>query len=270
MSTETVSQVDALINVFTTDKVLIKKLFKTTNVKIEYEKDNKLSVIAKTPRLIIRPVEIDDIEFYQNELWGSHDVMKYFGSGNLRLYWNKSKSKEIDYAKERISIWINRWNKSNPFSGYTVETKYNQQKIGHIIIGGGELAFLFSKKSWGNGYGTESIIVLTNIILPTLIKNNFASTNNINKIIATVRIENIASQRVMEKAGFKTDKKLYFKRFDDSLYKRYYYEASVESLVEILARKVCVRIALHENELVKYFFVLANRVAKASGSHLSI
>eukprot|EP01084_Bolivina_argentea_P050185 92273_1 len=96
---------------------ILHRLFKKTEIKIEYTEEVHISVIARTPRLTIRPVEHGDIEFYQNQLFGSQDVMKQFGSGNIRLYWPNTKNKKINYAKHRINGWIKKWNKNNPFSG---------------------------------------------------------------------------------------------------------------------------------------------------------
>eukprot|EP01084_Bolivina_argentea_P281436 481524_1 len=235
MSDKLLVLIDNLID-FVTDEIdsidKTGRLFETTKIKIHHQKKTEISVIATTQRLIIRPVQHDDIDFYQNKLWGSEVVMKKFGSGNVRLFWPNTTTKEINYAKNRIEIWIKRWKQNNPFSGYTVVETQTNNKIGHVIVGEGELAFLFEQNSWCKGYGTEAVTTLINIIIPYLYKHSYSM--NIDNICATVRADNIASQRVMEKSGLKTDRKVHFKRFEDSLYERLTYEISIASLVENL------------------------------------
>eukprot|EP01083_Nonionella_stella_P116943 347955_1 len=80
---------------------MIKRLAQRSKVNIEYKTGTQISVIAMTPRLTIRPVQYDDIDFFQTKLYGAQEVMNTYGSGNVRLFWNDKHTKEINYAKKK-------------------------------------------------------------------------------------------------------------------------------------------------------------------------
>eukprot|EP01083_Nonionella_stella_P116944 347957_1 len=138
------------------------------------------------------------------------EMSDYFGMTNIQ--------KKSIMQKKRIEGWRKRWDRNNPFSGYTVLNTATQNKLGNIVVGGGELAFLFAKDAWGYGYATEAVTVLINVIIPYLYKNGFSM--NVDQIHATVHPDNVASRNVMQKVGLKTDNKITFRPFGDKTYER--------------------------------------------------
>eukprot|EP01083_Nonionella_stella_P305966 1069572_1 len=86
---------------------MIKRLAQRSKVNIEYKTGTQISVIAMTPRLTIRPVQYDDIDFFQTKLYGAQEVMNTYGSGNVGLFWNDKHTKEINYAKKELKVGEN-------------------------------------------------------------------------------------------------------------------------------------------------------------------
>lgn len=214
------------------DKDIISK----TKVTIE-KNHTSISVFAETPRLIIRSVKPDDVSFYQNQLWGNQQVMSQFADSQTRLYKDEdSNQKEIiNYAQNRIidaeDSWCTRWKHGNPWSGMTVIDKKNSNPIGHVIIGGGELAYLFIPEVWGQRIGSEAVTVLTKAILPSLVISGDAE-NLPKNIEATTRIEHIASQIVLARAGLTSNCQTNKRKFGDKEYERFIFKASVAELVQ--------------------------------------
>jgi hypothetical protein len=75
----------------------------------------------------------------------------------------------------------------------------DHQQIGHIIIGGGELAYFLIESEWGKGYTSEAATALTKIAVPILITQHGVSDPT--TITATVRRDHKASQGVLSNAG---------------------------------------------------------------------
>lgn len=76
--------------------------------------------------------------------------------------------------------------------------KQKLEYVGHLFFveeepGEYEVGFIFSPEHWGKGYATESLISLMNFV-PAEIKAE--------KLIATVNVDHLPSQRVLQKAGF--------------------------------------------------------------------
>lgn len=209
----------------------VKNILQNTNVIYKLDPNTPFSVVAKTPRLLIRPVSLDDVSFYQNHLLGNTEVMGKFGAGLPRFFWpGTEETGAVNYAERRISNWVKRWTEGNPWSGYTVELKETGEKIGHVIIGGGELAYFFIPEAWNKGFGTEAVTALTNVILPELVKHGYHP--GVSEINATVRIDNIPSQRVLEKSGLTSDKSINQRQFGEQVFDRYDYKVSVAKLVQ--------------------------------------
>lgn len=209
-----------------------------SKTKVTIEKiDASISIIAETPRLIIRPVKPEDVSFYQNQLWGSQQVMDKFADSQTRLYKDEdSKQKEIiNYAQNRIvdavDSWCNRWKNGNPWSGMTVIDKKTNSPIGHVVIGGGELAYFFIPEVWGQHIGSEAVSVLTKAILPSLIISG--NTGNLpENIEATTRTDHVASQKVLAHAGLTSDRQINKRKFGEKEYERFIFKASVAELVQ--------------------------------------
>lgn len=213
-----------------------KDILSKTKVTIE-KIQASISIIAETPRLVIRPVKPEDVSFYQNQLWGNQQVMDKFADSQTRLYKDEdSKQKEIiNYAQNRIvdaeDSWCTRWKNGNPWSGMTVIDKKTNKPIGHVVIGGGELAYFFIPEVWGQHIGSEAVTVLTKAILPSLVISGNAG-NLPENIEATTRTDHIASQTVLTRAGLTSDRQINKRKFGDKEYERFIFKASVAELVQ--------------------------------------
>jgi RimJ/RimL family protein N-acetyltransferase len=208
-----------------------------SKTKITIEKiDTSISIIAETPRLIIRPVKPEDVSFYQNQLWGNQQVMEKFADSHTRLYKDEDSKQKgmINYAQNRIvdaqDSWCTRWKNGNPWSGMTVIDKKSNNPIGHVVIGGGELAYFFIPEVWGQHIGSEAVTVLTKAILPSLVISGNAA-NLPEHIEATTRTDHIASQTVLSRAGLTSDRQINKRQFGDKEYERFIFKASVAELV---------------------------------------
>jgi RimJ/RimL family protein N-acetyltransferase len=212
-----------------------KNIIVNTTVTIEKKADG-LVVIAETPRLSIRPVEAGDVSFYQEKLWGAPIVLEKFADGKIRLYKDEAseRDKKVNYAQNRIVdaelSWCNKWRDYNPWSGMTILEKKTGKKIGHIVIGGGELAYLFVEDVWRQGYGSEAVVAMTKVILPTLFLAGYTQYLP-EQIEATTRLDHIASQTVLKRAGLATDGIVNHKTFGKEAFERFIFKANVAELV---------------------------------------
>ena len=104
--------------------------------------------------------------------------------------------KNIQETKQYISSSLEGWNKNN----YTwiVEIKDTREVIGCFAARQNkykvDIGYLFIKSQWGKGYMTEAI--------ESFIKKIF-KIKSIQRVWAVCDVENMASKRVMEKAGMK-------------------------------------------------------------------
>ena len=152
------------------------KLVRNTSVDVN-NLSNGIQLIIKTPNLLIRSVEESDIDFYQN-LWADSQVMEKVAAGEPRHYsGNPDEKKEktktgakYDYALWRIkewkSSWLNRRKANNIWHGLTICNKEGNH-IGHIVLGGGELAYFLMPEYWGQGFASEAACALTKIAVHT-------------------------------------------------------------------------------------------------------
>ncbi len=149
-----------------------------------------MTIIAQTPRIIIREFLTEEMETY----------LTHFTDEEVALYLPK-RSRE-----ERINIFNNAlsqynvtkisgtWGMFDPttdeFIGSCLLRPFNENPT---IL---ELGYSMEKKHWGQGIGTEMALAM--------IDHTFAAADII-AVVAVTTLENIASQRVLEKAGLKRE-----------------------------------------------------------------
>jgi RimJ/RimL family protein N-acetyltransferase len=161
-----------------------------------YEFD--FSLIMETKRLYIR--------FFHENDW--KDLLEYLSCKEIYVYEpgdiiDEDKAKEL--SKKRAA------NKNF----YAVILKENSKLIGHIsfnliepkYLNTWEIGFIFNPKYQNHGFCTEA--------LKEIIKKAFIE-NKIHRIVGNCNPENIASWKVMEKAGMEREghlhKNIYFKK----------------------------------------------------------
>ncbi|EGC31952.1 hypothetical protein DICPUDRAFT_92697 [Dictyostelium purpureum] len=107
--------------------------------------------------------------------------------------------------------WYNRYKNNDPFSSFAVFL--NNEFIGHSTLGHSghpgisECSILLLKPYWGKGYGYEISNTMVNEYSHTLIEENYLIDGEpLKKVLATARTDNIPSNKMLMKCGFKKTK----------------------------------------------------------------
>lgn len=141
-----------------------------------------------TERLIIRPIE--EIDYNDLCEYGCDEE-----TAQYMMYWPKTKEQVKEFIKSCIDSM-----KSDDIKWYefVLQLKDTSKVIGNITLkvdkAEAEIGWISNKKFWKNGYMSEAV----NSVM------EYAFSNlGIHKIVATCTDKNIASFKVMEKAGLK-------------------------------------------------------------------
>lgn len=151
-----------------------------------------MALTLETERLIVRSIESRDGDAWFAMITDP-DVRRYLPPGPLPTRDAFAGALEKRHAMER----------ERGYTLWTVEAKATGEFIGQSglvpVEGIGpeiEIAYHFAKPSWGNGYATEAAIAVLGHGLGDL---------GLERIIAIVMPSNVASCRVVEKAGMRFD-----------------------------------------------------------------
>lgn len=136
--------------------------------------------------------------------------------------WNMSKEEAFDFLDWQINKY-ERFDVINDMVPFAIELLEDSIFVGHCHVGNIdeldeiEVAYGISKKHRGNGYATEVVVALTDWAFETF---------KLPYTVATISDDNIASIKVIEKAGYIYDgiKKLknYSEDRQEFKYYRYY------------------------------------------------
>ena len=150
-----------------------------------------MSVFLETKRLILKTAELSDLDMLV-ALRSDFDVMESTGYGGTQT---KEEVREyLDFAisyqeKHGMGFCLVFEKESGSFIG--------EAGLFHLLFDDTqpeiELGYHLHKKFWGKGYGTE--------LARALIQWGFENLS-INKLVSTTYPDNIASQKVLTKAGF--------------------------------------------------------------------
>lgn len=172
---------------------------------IEFKTDDTLHISIETERLIIRSIITED-EKDCVKLLGDPIVMKKFATGVP--YEEKT-------VKARLEIWKNRWKDHDPFSVYAILEKNSKEFIGMIAIGHSkpsesEASYAMHHEFWGKGYGSETADAVFQSLIPRLMLRGYKLEHKpLKKLIATARLDNLASQKMLTGVGFKEEEKVH-------------------------------------------------------------
>lgn len=140
----------------------------------------------ETDRLILRPFEINDaLEMFEN--WTSDpEVSKY-------VTW--SPHENIEETKGLLAFWIKEYEKPERIN-LAIVLKDNEELIGGIDVVGyldgiPVIGYVLSRKYWNQGIATEACRKLIDYL--------FSIGHN--KIIIDAQVENIGSNKVIQKCG---------------------------------------------------------------------
>lgn len=145
-----------------------------------------MRLTLETDRLILRPFELDDAESMFNNWASDEEVTKY-------LTWNTHKS--IEETKEILAFWVNQYEKEERIN-FAIVYKDNNELIGGIdVVGYLEgvpvIGYNLSRKYWNKGIMTEACKKVIELLFSL----------NHKKIIIEAMVENIGSNRVIQKCG---------------------------------------------------------------------
>src|SRR5574344_577644 len=164
-----------------------------------------------TSRLILRKFVISDAHGMFSTWANDNEVTKY-------LTWLPHS--DISQTRDIIAFWIKEYESSLTYR-YAITLKENKKLIGSIDVvsyheGNPEIGYVLGKEYWNKGYMSEALLAITNNLF----------SHGFNKILIRADANNIASNKVISKVGFKY---LYTKREICSRFKPYevdikYYE----------------------------------------------
>jgi ribosomal-protein-alanine N-acetyltransferase len=142
---------------------------------------------VQTARLLLRPFTPADRGALA-PIYGDPDVMRYMRTGNPT-------------PAERLPVildyYIRYW-QEHPFGLWAVERRDDGALLGQCGLfhldntAEVEVAYLLAKDAWGQGFATEAAAATLRYGFETV---------GLDRIVAVVRPQNIASQRVLEKIG---------------------------------------------------------------------
>lgn len=141
----------------------------------------------ETPRLLLRPFKLDDASAMFSNWANDPEVTKY-------MTWNPHQNEEV--TKAIIKMWLKEEGDPKCYR-FAITEKGKDEVIGSIdvvdyIDGCPEIGYCLSRKHWNKGYMSEA----ASSFVAYLFKQGFA------KIVIEANVDNIGSNRVIEKVGF--------------------------------------------------------------------
>ena len=149
--------------------------------------------MLKTKRLILRQFTLEDLEVLVKHR-SDKTVMKYLG-GIQKPKDVKKRLKDYSefYEKNGYAFCAMIWRKTNEFIGVGgLQKSPSNRKSSNT--GETEVGYTVEKRFWGKGIATECTLACLDFGFNTI---------GLKRIIALTHSENIASIRVLEKAGMK-------------------------------------------------------------------
>jgi RimJ/RimL family protein N-acetyltransferase len=171
------------------------------SINFSVHSETGLTVTIVTNRLFLRSVQdTPDDQGRYVRLFGDMEVMQHYAQGEA---WPKEK------LEERIcKVWAKRWRDCDPYSGLAVFRKDTGGFIGHVVLGyagdpgKAELAVLFHKDAWGQGYGTEAVRAILRDYAPATRTAGYQIQGKpLTTIVATTKVDHIAMNRIFIKLG---------------------------------------------------------------------
>jgi len=141
--------------------------------------------IIKTDRLVIRPMNKDDVD----------SLNKWLPDESIYTYWGKGPSK----SEKNPELLFEKNDKPSKSFHEGIALKDNNEVIGDIYVyliendRMASVAFRISKEYQGKGYGTEALKAMTDFC--------FKNTE-LKRLWTEVDIRNIGSYKMLEKCGY--------------------------------------------------------------------
>lgn len=139
-----------------------------------------------TERLTLRKPHMDDVSSIFTTYAQDAEVTRF-------LTWCPHKN--IKETFRIVELMLKLWDEGDSYS-YVIALKESRSVIGMIAIhpdgSGVGIGYVLARPHWGKGYMTEAACAVTNWLL---------EQPDVHRVFATCDVENLASVRVMEKAG---------------------------------------------------------------------
>ncbi|GEL06247.1 GNAT family N-acetyltransferase [Rummeliibacillus stabekisii] len=155
--------------------------------------------------ICFKPLDLKDTEAIFH-FASDEDVSKFIG-------WDRMK--DVEETEKFIELMQGR-EISGTHLYASIVLKTTKEIIGTAMIfnfdqeaNHAEVGYVFDKKHWGKGYGTECVELMSNFAFETL---------QLHKLYAKVVDANISSARILEKNGFKLEGQLADHYFIDNRY----------------------------------------------------
>lgn len=152
-------------------------------------------ILAETERIIVRPVLITDFDVFVSGYKNCGPSRNRFDegcfdTGFMTLEWyQKLLERRENEADSDFSYMLNIFLKDNCTSiGYCDITTHQRGDFQYARIG-----YTIHNTYWGEGYGTEAVLALIKIGFDVL---------NFHRLEAHINLDNPASKKVVQKAGF--------------------------------------------------------------------
>jgi len=151
----------------------------------------------ETERLLLRQFASADLDVYAESVFADPDVTRFLPKRDIP---------PRERAERVLKYFSEHWQKYS-FGDWAVTGKADGQLIGHCglnfvpEVGEVEVEYALAKAYWGRGIGTEAARACLHYGFETL---------RLERIIALADPQNIASWRVMEKAGLTYQKEVFF------------------------------------------------------------
>jgi len=159
----------------------------------------RLFIEAFTDRLFIRSYANEDFDRCLS-LYGDVEITKFFDHGEPR-----TNEEILDYVQERGDRYFNQ---GEPYGIFSVFLRENNSFIGQIDLvptdnpGEVEIGWIFHKEFQGKGFCSEAVLDFLLPFIHRIAQMGFKTGGLlVYKVIATAHPENIASNRVIQKAG---------------------------------------------------------------------
>ncbi|OAY55740.1 uncharacterized N-acetyltransferase p20 [Manihot esculenta] len=132
-----------------------------------------------------RPLDVSDVDDFM--VWASDERVTHFCSFNPYT----SKEDGINYIKNTVipHPWLRAICLNNRPIGAISVTKNSGNDVCR-----GELGYVLAARYWGKGIATKAVKMVAKTI--------FSERPELERLEALVDVENVGSQRVLEKAGF--------------------------------------------------------------------
>ena len=171
----------------------------------------------ETSRLQLRPLRLSDAD----------DAFRVLSNATAMKYYGTPPHKNLEFTqKQFIDIMLSRF-KHRDAVLFVVTLKEEDKYIGHVtamqfdrFFKFVDLAYIIDREYWGRGIATEAVTQVVNFLVNTM---------KIHKIRAGFFAKNIASKRVLQKAGFKQEGYLRDNAFLDGVFEDEYLMALLSS-----------------------------------------